>query len=91
MTESPDSETLLIFPTTFPIKMLGRDNDAFRDTARQLIEQFTGALDDSALQSSLSRNGTFVSLTFTIMATSQQQLDDIYRAASAHQDVLMAL
>ena len=91
MAESPDSETLLIFPTKFPIKMMGRDNDAFRETARQLVEQFTGPLDDSVLQSSLSSNGTFVSLTFTIIATSQEQLDDIYRAASAHQDVLMAL
>ena len=36
-------------------------------------------------------NGRFVSITVTIMATSQQQLDDIYRDASSHDDVLMAL
>jgi putative lipoic acid-binding regulatory protein len=32
-----------------------------------------------------------VSVTVTIIATSQEQLDNIYRDATAHDDVLMAL
>jgi len=75
----------------FPIKMMGRDTPAFRRTVRGLVEKHTGPIDDAAIQNALSRNGRFVSVTITVSAESQQQLDDIYRDVSAHDDVLMAL
>ena len=84
-------ETLMRFPCSFPIKMMGRDTPAFRQTVRNLVEKHTGPLDDAAIQSSSSRNGRFVSVTITVSAESQEQLDNIYRDASAHDDVLMAL
>lgn len=84
-------ESLLEFPCSFPIKAMGRDTPEFHATVRALIEEHTGSLDDDAIQSALSKNGNFVSITVTVMAQSQQQLDDIYRAISAHDDVLMAL
>jgi hypothetical protein len=70
---------------------MGRDTPEFHVTVRTLIEEYTGPLGDDAVQSALSKNGNFVSITVTVMAQSQQQLDDIYRAISAHDDVLMAL
>ncbi len=85
-----NDETLLEFPCDFPIKMMGRDTPEFRELARELIEKYTGPLDNNAIQSTLSRNGRFISITAPINAQSQQQLDDIYRAISAHEDVLMA-
>jgi len=84
-------QTLLEFPCDFPIKIMGRESAAFRSLARELVEKHTGALDDSRVQSALSRNGSFVSVTVTVHAQSQQQLDDIYREVSAHVEVLMAL
>ena len=84
-------ETLLEFPCDFPIKMMGRDTPEFHDTARALVERHTGPLDDSAIQTAQSRNGRFVSITVTINAHSQHQLDDIYRDLTANEDVLMAL
>ena len=84
-------ETLLEFPCSFPIKMMGRDTPAFRQLVRELVEKHAGPIDDSAIRNSLSRNGRFVSVTITVSAQSQQQLDDIYRDVSAHEDVLMAL
>jgi putative lipoic acid-binding regulatory protein len=84
-------ETLLEFPCQFPIKMMGRDEDGFRDIARQLVEKHTGPVDDSAVQASLSAKGNFVSVTVTVTATSREQLDNIYREVSAHEAVLMAL
>lgn len=86
-----DNKPALEFPCTFPIKMMGRDTTAFRNVARTLVEFHTGPVSDNSVKESSSRNGTFVSITVTITADSQRQLDDIYRAASAHQDVLMAL
>jgi len=84
-------ESVIEFPCSFPIKMMGRDTPEFRTTVRTLVEKHAGAVGDDAVQANLSRNGRFVSVTVTITATSQQQLDDIYRDVSGHDDVLMAL
>lgn len=84
-------ESIIEFPCDFPIKMMGKDTPEFRLTARGLVEKHTGPLDDAAVQTSSSRHARFVSVTVTIRATSQQQLDDIYHEVSAHEDVLMAL
>jgi len=86
-----NDETLLVFPCDFPIKMMGRDSEEFRDTARALVEHHTGPLGDQSIKSATSRNGNFVSITITVQAQSQQQLDDIYRDVSSHEAVLMAL
>lgn len=83
--------SLLEFPCEFPIKMMGQDSPQFRSQARALVEKHTGTLADSALQAAVSRNGRFVSITATITATSQAQLDAIYYDLTAHEDVLMAL
>ena len=84
-------ETLLEFPCDFPIKMMGRDTPEFHTTVRELVEKHTGPLGDDAIQNSLSRNGRFVSVTITVTAESREQLDNIYREVTAHEDVLMAL
>jgi len=86
-----NDETLLEFPCNFPIKMMGRDTPEFHVTARELVEKHTGPLDNSAIQSAVSRKGRFVSITVTVIAQSQQQLDDIYREVTDNEDVLMAL
>lgn len=84
-------ESAIEFPCAFPIKMMGRDTAEFRATARALIEKHVGPVDEDAIKFNLSGKGNFVSVTVTVTATSQQQLDDIYRDVSGHQDVLMAL
>ena len=86
-----NDETLLEFPCDFPIKIMGRESDEFRALARALVEKHTGPLADEAIASSLSRNGAFVSVTVTVVAQSQQQLDDIYREVTSHDEILMAL
>lgn len=84
-------DSALQFPCEFPIKMMGRDSPEFRQLARNLVEAHAGGLSDEAVQAAVSRNGSFVSVTVTITAKSQQQLDDIYRDATSHDDILMAL
>lgn len=84
-------ESAIEFPCQFPIKMMGRDTPEFRDTARRLIENHVGALDEDSIKTNVSGKGNFVAVTVTVTATSQQQLDDIYRDVSGHDDVLMAL
>lgn len=84
-------DSIMEFPCSFPIKLMGRETDEFRRTVRELVEKHTGPLADDAIESSLSRNGRFVSVTITVIAQSREQLDNIYRDATAHGDVIMAL
>ena len=86
-----DDDSVMTFPCSFPIKLMGRETDRFRRTMRELVEKHAGPLDDAAIESALSRNGRFVSVTITIVAESREQLDNIYRDATAHDDVIMAL
>ena len=85
------NESLMEFPCSFPIKMMGYDTPSFRRTVRDIVETHMGPLDDDLIQSAVSRNGRFVSVTITVLAQNQEQLDAIYRDATAHVDVLMAL
>lgn len=84
-------QSLIEFPCEFPIKVMGRDNSAFRDATSTIVERHAGSLPDNAVRSSRSRNANYVSLTVTIQAVSQEQLDNIYRELSAHDDVLVVL
>ena len=84
-------DTLLEFPCSFPVKMMGRDTPEFHITVRKLVEKHTGPLNDSAIETASSRNGRFVSITVTVTAQSKQQLDAIYLEVTSHDDVLMAL
>jgi putative lipoic acid-binding regulatory protein len=84
-------ESAIEFPCEFPIKMMGRDTPEFRVTARSLVEKHSGEVADEAVKEAQSRKGNFVSITVTITATSQQQLDAIYQDVTNHEDVLMAL
>lgn len=84
-------ESALEFPTEFPIKLMGRNTPEFLAMARALVEKHAGVVDDAAVQLASSSNNRYVSVTVTITATSQQQLDAVYQDATDHEDVLMAL
>ena len=84
-------ETLLEFPCRFPIKMMGRDGGDFRRVAIDLVESHVGKLPDESIKTTTSRRGTFLSVTVTIEAESQEQLDNIYRALTDHEEILVAL
>ena len=70
---------------------MGRDEESFRHSAVLLVEQHAGKLADDAISISNSRHGNFLSITITIQAQSQEQLDKIYNDLSDHEAVLVAL
>ena len=79
------------FPTTFPIKVMGRQGTELARVAREIVERHAGELEAARITERPSTAGNFLALTFTIEAQSQEQLDAIYRELSAHELVLMAL
>lgn len=86
-----NQESLLEFPCEFPIKMMGRVGGDFRQTAVVLVEKHAGKIADDAIKTAPSRKGNFLSVTVTIVAKSQEQLDDIYRELTDHDEILVAL
>jgi putative lipoic acid-binding regulatory protein len=84
-------ETLLRFPTLFPIKAMGKREDGFAQAVLAIILKHAPDFDARTVEMRPSKNGNFLSVTATINAQSRAQLDDIYRALSSHPLVLMAL
>jgi putative lipoic acid-binding regulatory protein len=84
-------ETLQVFPSDFPIKVMGRHDSNLRALTQALIERHTGPLAEASVRTRTSSDGNFVALTYVVRATSRKQLDDIYRELTACKSVLMAL
>ena len=84
-------ETLLIFPYQYPIKIMERAGKNFRSGPMELLEANVGEIPEEVIATSLSNKDNFLSLTVTIEADSKQQLDDIYRELSIHDEILFVL
>ncbi len=79
------------FPCEFPIKVMGRASEDFRRRTREIVERHAGTLSDGQVVERLSKDENFIALTFTISASSREQLDALYRELTASDDVLIAL
>ena len=84
-------DMLLTFPCQFPIKIIGKASDAFEIKALSILRQYVPELKENALKVQTSKQGHYISMTVTILAQNQEQLDNIYRELSSDPDVLMAL
>ena len=91
MSEDGKTGGLLEFPTQFPIKTMGRDTPEFRAKVLDIVRRHAGEVSDDSVRTAPSREGRFVSITVTIEATSQAQLDAIYGELTADEDVLFSL
>ena len=83
--------TLQVFPSDFPIKVMGRHDGNLRALTQAIIERHTGELAESRIRTRTSGDGNFLALTYMVHATSREQLDTIYRELTACKSVLMAL
>jgi len=86
-----EETSLLEFPCDFPIKIMGETQDGFANAILALIIRHAPDFDAATMEIRASKGGRYLSLTCTIRATSQQQLDDIYREITSHPMVVMAL
>ena len=86
-----ESETLLKFPTDFPIKIMGERRDAFAQTMVELVQRHAPDFRADTVEMRVSSNGNYLSLTCVVRATSKAQLDALYREITAHPWVKMAL
>lgn len=89
MSEKKDS--LLEFPCRFPIKAMGLDKNEFVAHVLNLVSRHCPDIDQEDIKTRPSSGGKYISVTVTVEATSQLQLDAIYYALTDSDRVLMAL
>ena len=87
----PTEESLIEYPSDFPIKVVGIMHDAFHDSIVELIVQHDPSFHAGKVEQRPSTQGNYLSLTVTIRATSREQLDNLYRALSSHEMVKFVL
>ena len=84
-------ESLLAFPTAFPIKIMGRRESGFTTAVIEIVKRHAPDFQPGTLETRPSREGKYISLTATINATSREQLDALYRELCDHPSVVMVL
>ena len=79
------------FPCEYPIKIMGRQTDTFRDVVLAVMRKHAGDIAEANIKERPSGKGTFVSITVTIIATGKDQLDAIFADLKATGQVQMVL
>ncbi|WCM93537.1 DUF493 family protein [Acidovorax sp. NCPPB 2350] len=87
----PRKDSLIEYPSRFPIKVMGRKVDGFVHALTEVARRFDPAFDASSIELRDSREGNYLGVTLTVTATSREQLDDLYRALSSHPMVKVVL
>jgi uncharacterized protein len=87
----PPEQSLITYPSAFPIKVMGEQVDGFVDAVIAVARQFDPAFDEATIERRPSSTGRYLGVTITITATSREQLDELYRTLSTHPLVKVVL
>ncbi len=83
--------TQLSFPCAFPLKVIGRREDGFAQQVVAIVLAHAPDFRPETVEMRVSGGGNYLALTCTIQARSRLQLDDLYRALTAHPSVKVVL
>ena len=84
MRDIPPEQSLITYPSAFPIKVMGAQVDGFERAVLAVARQFDPDFDETTVERRPSSGGKYLGLTVTITATSREQLDELYRTLSTH-------
>jgi putative lipoic acid-binding regulatory protein len=85
------ADTLIEFPCDFPIKVMGAAQDGFAQVVAEVVLKHAPDFDAATMEMRPSKAGNYLSLTCTVRAVSQAQLDALYRELSGHPMVKVVL
>lgn len=91
MPEIPHDQSLIEYPSEFPIKIMGLMQESFAQTIVDVVILHDPTFHAGKMEMRPSTKGTYLSLTVTILAVNREQLDNLYRALSSHPMVKMVL
>lgn len=87
---SPE-ESLIEYPSKFPIKVMGENVDGFVHAVTLVAKNFDPDFDAATVEMRPSSGGKYLGVTITITATSREQLDELYRTLTTHPMVKVVL
>jgi len=91
MADDKQKESLIEFPCDFPVKVMGARVDDFAQAILEVVVRHDSGFDAARMEMRPSSKGTYLSLTCTVRATSQDQLDNLYRELTSHPMVKVVL
>ena len=91
MADIPPEQSLIEYPSQFPIKVMGANVSGFAEAVIRVAQQFDPVFDLATVQARPSSGGKYLGVTITITATSREQLDELYRTLSTHPMVKVVL
>ncbi|WP_332776833.1 YbeD family protein [Polaromonas sp.] len=87
----PRKDSLIEYPSPFPIKVMGSKTDDLVHAITLIARQFDPAFDATTIELRESKGGKYLGVTVTVTATSREQLDELYRTLSTHPLVKVVL
>jgi hypothetical protein len=87
----PRQESLIEYPSLFPIKVMGPKVEGFVHTVTSIARQFDPGFDAATVELRESKAGNYLGVTITVTATSREQLDELYHTLSTHPMVKVVL
>lgn len=90
-TTIPPDQSLIEYPSAFPIKVMGLNVDGFVHAVTTIARRFDPDFDAGTIELRPSKGDKYLGVTLIVTATSREQLDDIYRALSTHPMVKVVL
>jgi putative lipoic acid-binding regulatory protein len=91
MADIPPEQSLIEYPSAFPIKVMGANVDGFVHAVVSVVRQFDPTFDAASVEMRPSKGQNYMGLTVTVLATSREQLDELYRTLSTHPMVKVVL
>jgi putative lipoic acid-binding regulatory protein len=83
--------SLLEFPCDFPLKIMGLTQPGFAQAVTEVVQKHAPDFDPVTVEMRPSRENKYISITATIKAQSQQQLDQLYKELCDHPMVTLVL
>ena len=84
-------DSLIEYPSLFPIKVMGSNVEALLPALLAIARQFDEAFDAASIELRPSRTAKYMGVTLTVNATSREQLDALYMAFTSHPLVKVVL
>lgn len=91
MQDIPPEQSLIEYPSKFPIKVMGLNAEGFVHAITAIAERFDPDFDAATVELRPSKAEKYLGVTVTVTATSREQLDELYRTLSTHPMVKMVL
>ena len=91
MADTPATDSLITYPSHFPIKVMGANVDGFVHALTRVALQFDPSFDAASVELRPSSGSKYLGVTLTVIVTSREQLDELYRTLSTHPMVKVVL